>query len=125
MKLGRTCPQCRSAFDRLFKPLVDCNVQKQIRDDLGIREFEEKKEALIQAGKWEEHKLTFTYGNTYEYDEIGRPAVSSKTKMNNHRWTMFIACNELRKDKDMTDMVVKSVTYHLHETFRPNIVQVT
>ena len=50
---------------------------------------------------------------------IGNLHHQSRHHRNNHCWTMFIS-------KSPTDVVppitIKCVTYHLHQTFRPNIV---
>ena len=52
---------------------------------------------------------------------IGNLHHQSRHHRNNHCWTMFIS-------KSPTDVVppitVKCVTYHLHQTFRPNIVTI-
>ena len=41
--------------------------------------------------------------------------------MNSHRWVMFVCLNN---DKDATQKIIKSVTYHLHPTFKPSVIKV-
>ena len=40
---------------------------------------------------------------------------------NKHRWVMFVCLNN---DKDATQKIIKSVTYHLHPTFKPSVVKI-
>ena len=112
-----TCPFCRAEFDKLFVPVIDTELQKELA--LSDPEaFEMAKEELKQAGQWrgEKKAIRFAFGNTHSIvDKTG------KTK-NNHRWTMFVALNG---DNAQTAKYVKSVTYHLHPTFKVNKIKLT
>ena len=64
--------------------------------------------------------MTFSFGNTVEYDKEGRPSRDG-TKVNHYRWIAFVIANELREE---SDLIIKKVTYNLHKTFSPNKVEV-
>mmetsp|Transcript_6771 Transcript_6771/g.8850 ORF Transcript_6771/g.8850 Transcript_6771/m.8850 type:complete len:99 (+) Transcript_6771:411-707(+) len=66
--------------------------------------------------------VKFAYGNTHSMVENPKKARSNKSEVNKHRWVMFVALNT---DKDQTAKFVKSVTYHLHPTFKPSVIKVT
>jgi len=78
----------------------------------------------VAEGVWTGDKMTvkFAYGNTHSMVENPKKARSNKSEVNKHRWVMFVALNT---DKDQTAKFVKSVTYHLHPTFKPSVIKVT
>ena len=87
------------------------------------KEFEERKEELEAQGKWTIKKLLrFAFGNTHEDVKDPKAVNGDKNLKNSHRWAMFVAFND---NKDLTAKYIKSVTYHLHPTFRINKVKVS
>ena len=120
---GVPCPMCRAHFDKLFVPQVDQDLQREIAEAMGAQ-FEERKQELEAAGEWLANKrlVKFTFGNTHEEVKNPAPARSDKTKTNTHRWCMFAS---LAQGADETGKFIKSVTYHLHPTFRPAVIKVT
>ena len=86
-------------------------------------EFEERKKVMMAAGEWSEIKklLRFAFGNTHEDVVNPKAAKSDPSKRNVHRWCMFMSLND---NIDMTSKYIKSVTYYLHPTFRPNTIKI-
>jgi len=118
-----TCPMCRAHFDKLFVPVVDHELQAQIAFEMG-KEYEERKAELEAANEWVGNKrlMRFAYGNTHEEVKNPKPASNSKEGVKNtHRWCMFMSLNQSPEE---TQKYIKSVTYHLHPTFRPNKIKV-
>ena len=119
-----TCPMCRVHFDKLFVPVIDYELQAAIKAEMG-EQFEERKAELEKEGNWNlKRLLRFAFGNTHEElkKENAQAARSDPSKQNIHRWAMFVAFND---NKDETARYIKSVTYHLHPTFRPNKIKVS
>lgn len=114
---------CRSHFDKLFIPEVDTQLQQQIASEMGSQ-FEERKAELEAAGEWlgNVRLVKFSFGNTHEEVKNPKPAKSGgpNTK-NSHRWCMFVSL----QNPEETARYIKSVTYHLHPTFKPNKIKVT
>ena len=109
-------------FDKLFVPVIDKELQAAIKAEMG-QKFEERKAELVAENAWNLKKLLrFAYGNTHEEmkTEPTKYALNDSTKKNVHRWAMFVAFND---NKDETSRYIKSVTYHLHPTFRPNKIK--
>ena len=113
---------CRSHFDKLFVPVVDKELQAQIAHDMG-RQYEERKAELEAAGDWigDKRLIRFAFGNTHEEVKNPKPSRSSKEHQNTHRWCMFMSLNN---NPEETQKYIKSVTYHLHPTFRPSKIKV-
>ena len=67
--------------------------------------------------------VKFSFGNTHEEVKNPKPAKSGGpgTK-NSHRWCMFVSLNG---NPEETQRYIKSVTYHLHPTFKPNKIKVS
>ncbi len=86
--------------------------------------FEERKAELEGAGEWLGNKqlCRFAYGNTHEDVENPKASRTGGDRKNAHRWCMFMSLNN---DPEATSKYIKSVTYHLHPTFRPNKIKVT
>ena len=61
--------------------------------------------------------IKFAYGNTHE--EVKQP---EKENTNTHRWCMFVSLNGSPEE---TNKYIKSVTYHLHPTFRQPKIKVS
>ena len=121
--MGMTCPLCRAHFDKLFIPAVDKDFQKRIAKEMGS-EYEERKAELEKAGEWVDNKrlLRFAYGNTHEPVANPKQSRSNSKAKNTHRWAMFMAFND---NKEETSKFIKSVTYHLHPTFKPSVIKVS
>ena len=66
--------------------------------------------------------LRFAFGNTHEDVKNPKAVNGDETLKNSHRWAMFVAFND---NKDLTAKYIKSVTYHLHPTFRVNKIKVS
>ena len=66
--------------------------------------------------------IKFAFGNTHEEVKNPKAAKSGQpgTK-NSHRWCMFVSLNG---NPEETAKYIKSVTYHLHPTFKPNKIRV-
>ena len=66
--------------------------------------------------------MRFAFGNTHS--DVIAPKISNSNKKakNSHRWTMFVAFNGAT---DLTAQYIKSVTYHLHPTFKPSVIKLT
>ena len=86
--------------------------------------FEIAKGELEQAGEWRGNKkpIRFAFGNTHSEVVNPKPSRSNSQTKNNHRWTMFVALNG---DNSQTAKYIKSVTYHLHPTFKPAVIKVS
>ena len=121
-KMGMTCPMCRAHFDKLFIPVLDEDLQHEIEEEK-TEEFNQIKAQLKKDGKWNIKKLLrFAYGNTHEEIKDAKPSNSSAEHTNSHRWAMFVCFND---DHDLTSKYIKSVTYHLHPTFKVNKIKLT
>ena len=114
---------CRRHFDEQFVPVVDAQMQRDIRD-MFPEDFEERKEQLVKAGLWRGNKvaLKFLFGNLHSLEKNPKPANSDKSKVNCHRWMIYVS---LAADKEQTGKFIESVTYHLHPTFKPSVIKVT
>ena len=67
--------------------------------------------------------VKFAFGNTHEEVKKPQPAKSGAAgTQNTHRWCMFVSLNG---NPEETQKYIKSVTYHLHPTFRPNKIKVS
>ena len=64
--------------------------------------------------------ISFFIGNTYEEVSNPKPSRSDPTKLNKHRWTMFVCMPN--GDSRETIKYIKSVNYILDETFIPPVV---
>ena len=117
-----TCPLCRAEFDKNFVPAVDIKIQSEVKLNFNSA-FEQRKAELIQQGLWRGNRLPFrfAFGNTHSLVIDPKPANSDQKKKNSHRWVMFVCLNN---DKDATQKYIKSVTYHLHPTFKPSVIKV-
>ena len=113
---------CRAHFDKLFVPQVDIELQREIAAAMGSM-FEERKQELEDAGEWlgNMRLIKFTYGNTHEEVKNAKKD-SSGQYTNSHRWCMFVSLNSSPEE---TQKYIKSVTYHLHPTFRQNKIKLT
>lgn len=65
--------------------------------------------------------IKFVFGNLHELVKNPKPSQSNSKTVNSHRWVMFVS---LAADKEKTVKFVKSVTYHLHPTFNPNVIKI-
>ena len=122
MKMGLTCPLCRAEFDKNFVPAVDIGLQSEMKMNIG-EEFEKQKNELIKTGKWRGDKrpIRFAFGNTHSDVKNPKSSISKPKEKNCHRWVMFVCLNN---DKEATQKIIKSVTYHLHPTFKPSVIKV-
>ena len=113
---------CRAHFDKLYIPQVDRDLQLEISQRMGLQ-FEERKAELERAGEWIGLKqlVKFCYGNTHEEVENPKPSNSNPKTKNTHRWCMFMSINGSPEE---TAKYIKSVTYHLHPTFKPSKITV-
>ena len=86
--------------------------------------FEERKAELEEAGEWLANKrlVKFSFGNTHEEVANPKKARSDASKTNTHRWCMFMS---LSNDVEESAKFIKSVTYHLHPTFKPSKIKVS
>lgn len=86
--------------------------------------FEERKAELEAAGEWLANKrlIKFSFGNTHEEVKNPKPSGSDPKTTNTHRWCMFMS---LSNEVEQTSKFIKSVTYHLHPTFRQNKIKVS
>jgi transcription initiation factor IIF auxiliary subunit len=66
--------------------------------------------------------IMFEFGNLHSLEKNPKPANSDASKVNMHRWMMFIS---LGADKEATGKFIESVTYHLHPTFKPSKITVS
>jgi hypothetical protein len=89
---------CRRQFDEKFIPMVDKNTQNEIKESFPS-DFEERKEQLMKAGLWRGDKITlkFLFGNLHQMEKNPKPAGSDPSKMNTHRWMMYVS---LAADKE-------------------------
>ena len=87
------------------------------------QQYEERKNELKKDGEWIGlgQLVKFAFGNTHEEVKNPKPSKSKADVQNTHRWCMFVSLNG---NPDETKKYVKSVTYHLHPTFRPNKIKV-
>ena len=78
----------------------------------------------IAAGEWLGNRrlVKFCYGNTHEEVKNPKPSRSNKNVTNSHRWCMFM---NLNGNHEETAKYIKSVTYHLHPTFKPSVIKVS
>ena len=124
--LGMACPLCRVHFRRSFVPVVDKKLQQEIRSN-AAEAFEKRKQELIQMNLWRGSKtpVRFVFGNTH--DLISDPREPRRQVKNVHRWSMFLTLLDPSSSDPThasTAKYIKSVTYHLHPTFRPRAVRV-
>lgn len=117
------CPLCRAAFDKLFIPAIDKDLQKKI-SGMFTKEYEEAKSNLIKAGQWRGNKIPmrFAFGNTHEVVPGFKPNFKSPHTVW-HKWGMFLCLNN---DKKATQKFIKKVTYTLHSSYnnsRINVVE--
>ena len=63
----------------------------------------------------------FSVGNTHAIEPNPKPSKSKPEYKNTHRWIMFVT---LTKDKNNSEKFIKSVTYHLHPTFKPSVITI-
>ena len=122
-ELGHSCPMCRAHFDKKFVPQIDKDLQLEIAEAMG-KQFEERKMSLEQAGEWFNSRrlIKFSFGNTYEYVKDGKIIDKKEDIRQCHRWAMFASLSTGVED---TSKFIKSVTYHLHPTFRQPVIKVT
>jgi len=94
----------------------------EIAQAMGER-FEERKAELEAAGEWLANKrlVKFSFGNTHEEVKDPKPSRTNAQLKNSHRWCMFMS---MSNDVEQTSKFVKSVTYHLHPTFKPSKIKV-
>jgi transcription initiation factor IIF auxiliary subunit len=118
-----TCPMCRAHFDKNFLPSIDKGLQEEIKEQLG-EEFETRKAELMSLGEWAANRkwIKFIFGNTHEMVENPKPSNSNSKLKNSHRWAMFLSLND---NPEMTSKYIESVTYHLHPTFKVNVIKVS
>ena len=109
---------CRAHFDRNFVPVIDKEMQNQIKQELS-EEFEARKQEMIADGLWTGNKtfLRFCFGNTHEDVANPKPSRSDPKMKNSHRWAMFMSLND---NIEETGKYIKRVTYFLHPSFKPN-----
>ena len=117
------CPMCRAHFDKHFIPQIDRDLQEEIAAAMG-QQFKDKKAEQVANGEWFANKrlVKFSFGNTHE--EVKNPVKwnDDKSKSLTNRWCMFMS---LSNDVAETSKFIKSVTYHLHPTYRVNKIKVT
>ena len=79
---------------------------------------------MIKEGKWRGNirQFSLAFGNTHELVDQPKQSQSKPETKNNHRWAMFITLNNEKVDE--TVKFIKSVTYHLHPTFKPSVIKV-
>ena len=119
------CPLCRQNFAKYFVPVVDTKLQEEIMANIP-EAFAERKAELIAEGTWHEmlkRMFSIHYGNTHEDVQNPKAARSNPNEKNKHRWTMFVSSAD--GDHALTEQYIKSVTYHLHPSFKPNVIKVT
>jgi transcription initiation factor IIF auxiliary subunit len=73
---------------------------------------------------WRGDKLTlkFLFGNLHSLEKNPKPAGSDKSKINVHKWMMYVS---LACDKEQSSKFIDHVVYHLHPTFNPPKVTVS
>ena len=87
--------------------------------------FEERKAELQEAGEWLGNKrlIRFSFGNTHEEVE---PTDAQREKAPRitvwHRWAMFLTLSD---GAIPIERYIKSVTYHLHPTYKVSEIKVT
>ena len=98
-------------------------LQREIAAAMGAQ-FEERKAELESAGEWlgNMRLVKFAFGNTHEEVKNPKQSQSNSQTTNNHRWCMFVSLNN---NPDETQKYIKSVTYHLHPTFKVNKIKLT
>ena len=86
-------------------------------------EYEERKAELEAAGEWlgNMRLVKFAFGNTHEDVVNPKASRSNPNTKNTHRWCMFVSLNS----PEETTRYIKSVTYHLHPTFKPSKIKVS
>ena len=89
---NQTCPMCRRQFDEKFIPMVDKNTQEEIKESFP-GDFEERRAQLVKAGLWRGDKITlkFLFGNLHSLEKNPKPSGSDPSKVNMHRWMMFLS----------------------------------
>ena len=94
------CPLCRAHFDKLFVPVIDRDIQKQISEELKD-DFEERKAELVKSGLWRGNikQLKLAFGNTHELVDNPKQSRSKPGTKNIHRWAMFITLNNENVDQ--------------------------
>ena len=67
-------------------------MQEEIKSSFP-EDFEERKEQLMKAGLWRGDKvmLKLLFGNLHSIEKNPKPANSDKSKVNMHRWMMYVA----------------------------------
>ena len=114
---------CRAIFDKHFVPQVDLELQEEIARAMG-EQFEERKAELEAEGEWLANKrlIKFSFGNTHEMVKNPKKWNDDKSKTLMHRWCMYLT---LSNDVNETSKFIKSVTYHLHPTYKVNKIKLT
>ena len=79
---------------------------------------------LQKAGLWRGSKmvLRFQFGNLHSLVEKPKNSRSNPTVKNSHRWVMYVA---FTLNRELTGKFIKSVTFHLHPTFKPSVITVS
>lgn len=88
------------------------------------QQFKDKKAELVANGEWLANKrlVKFSFGNTHEEVKNPKKWNDDNSKSLTNRWCMFMS---LSNDVAETSNFIKSVTYHLHPTYRVNKIKVT
>ena len=77
------------------------------------------------SGEWVKDlkSILFSIGNTHEEVKNPKPSKSQPQTKNTHRWTMYVTLANGKAEE--TSKYIKSVTYHLHPTFKPSVIKLT
>ena len=112
------CPMWRAAFEELYIPDIDKELQQKIAE-LNPKEFEETWEMLKKNGLWRGDLTSFKFffGNHHRMlskEETGDDGY------NTHEWAAYV---EWGKDS-LTKKFISKVEFKLHPTFNPPKVTV-
>lgn len=79
----------------------------------------------MKAGEWKDKNtrlMRFSYGNTHEMVQDPKIFNEEYDLKLEHRWCMFVSLNWNTKE---TARFIKSVTYHLHPTYKQSKIKIT
>lgn len=112
LRYKRNCPLCRTDVPISFKPVIDKERQKEIRNKQKTQISGHMK--LLKMQKIFCDTLTLTYGNTHK-------VVNSSTE-NIHAWSTFVRLADNKLD---ISRYIKKVVFVIHPTFKDPVIEVT
>ncbi|CAD8064908.1 unnamed protein product [Paramecium sonneborni] len=117
------CPLCRQQYLKNQPLIVNQDLAKKIKDS-NPQLYAQRQQQILQQQMMlpNQIKVSVVYGNYYEH-------IKSNNK-NVNQWILNVKM-DYNKDSDRAALknfdinhMIESVTYHLHETFRPNVITV-